>query len=179
MQNIVTCTKIVKVMSTPTAIGFDMGATTTKTGVVKDGKIILRGEIIETRQDGDTTALIDAFIREIRRLKTIHSEVEAVGFGVPGIINPVEGLVVNLTNVKGWHNIPLRSIIVAQTGLVCNLENDAKAMAYAEWKHGAGQSAPNLVCVTLGTGVGGALILGGATAPRSDLGNRRDRSDVN
>ena len=100
MQNIVTCTKIVKVMSTPTAIGFDMGATTTKTGVVKDGKIILRGEIIETRQDGDTTALIDAFIREIRRLKTIHSEVEAVGFGVPGIINPVEGVVVNLTNGK-------------------------------------------------------------------------------
>src|SRR5258708_7636793 len=161
MQNIVTCTKIVKVMSTPTAIGFDMGGTTTKTGVVKDGKIILRGEIIETRQDGDTTALIDAFIREIRRLKTIHSEVEAVGFGVPGIINPVEGLVVNLINVKEWHNIPLRSIIVAQTGLVCNLENDAKAMAYAEWKHGAGQSAPNLVCVTLGTGVGGAMILGG------------------
>jgi glucokinase len=98
-------------MSTPTAIGFDMGATSTKTGVVKDGKIILRGEVIETRQDGDTAALIDAFIREIRRLKTIHPEAEAVGFGVPGIINPVEGVVVNLTNVKGWHNIPLRSII--------------------------------------------------------------------
>jgi activator of 2-hydroxyglutaryl-CoA dehydratase len=48
-------------MSTPTAIGFDMGATSTKTGVVKDGKIILRGEIIETRQDGDTERLIDAF----------------------------------------------------------------------------------------------------------------------
>jgi glucokinase len=148
-------------MSTPTAIGFDMGATTTKTGVVKDGKIILRGEVIETRQDGDTAALIDAFIQEIRRLKATYPEVHAVGFGVPGIINPVEGVVVNLTNVKGWHNIPLRSIITEQTGLVCNLENDAKAMAYAEWKHGAGQSAPNLVCVTLGTGVGGALILNG------------------
>ena len=48
-------------MNTPTAIGFDMGGTSTKTGVVKDGKIILRGEIIETRQDGDTAALIDAF----------------------------------------------------------------------------------------------------------------------
>ena len=56
--------KIFKVMSTPTAIGFDMGATSTKTGVVKDGKIILRGEVIETRQDGDVAALIDAFIRE-------------------------------------------------------------------------------------------------------------------
>ncbi|MBV8277720.1 MAG: MFS transporter [Verrucomicrobia bacterium] len=61
-------------MSTRTAIGFDMGATTTKTAVVRDGKIILRGEIIETRQDGDTGALIDAFIQEIRRLKAIHPE---------------------------------------------------------------------------------------------------------
>jgi predicted NBD/HSP70 family sugar kinase len=87
-------------MSTSTAIGFDMGATSTKTGVVKDGKIILRGEVIETRQDGDTAALIDAFIREIRRLKTIHPEAEAVGFGVPGIINPVEGVVVNLGRVS-------------------------------------------------------------------------------
>ena len=148
-------------MSNPTAIGFDMGATTTKTGVVKDGKIILKGEVIESRQDGDTAALIDAFIREIRRLKTLCPEADAVGFGVPGIINPVEGVVVNLTNVKGWHNIPLRSIITEQTGLVCNLENDAKAMAFAEWKHGAGQSVPNVVCVTLGTAVGGALILNG------------------
>ena len=49
---------------------------------------------------------------------------------MPGIINPAEGIRVNLTNVKGWHNIPLRSIITEQTGLVCSLENDAKAMAY-------------------------------------------------
>ena len=119
-------------MTTPTAIGFDMGATSTKTGVVKDGKIIFRGEIIETRQDGDTESLIDAFVKEIERLRTIHPDATAVGFGVPGIINPVEGTVVNLTNVKGWHNIPLRSIIAQRTGLICHLENDAKAMAYAE-----------------------------------------------
>ena len=148
-------------MSTHTAIGFDMGATSIKTGVVKDGKIILRGEVIKTRQDGDVSALVDAFIREIRSLKTIQPEVHAVGFGVPGFINPMEGVVLNLTNVKGWHNVPLRSIITERTELVCSLENDANSMAYAEWKYGAGQSAPNLVCVTLGTGVGGALILNG------------------
>jgi glucokinase len=148
-------------MNTPTAIGFDMGATSTKTGVVRDGKILTRGNVIATRQDGDTAALIDAFIEEIQRLKEWNPEVEAVGFGVPGIINPVQGEVVNLTNVKGWSNIPLRSIITERTGLVGNLENDAKAMAYAEWKHGAGQSVPNVVCVTLGTAVGGALILNG------------------
>jgi glucokinase len=148
-------------MSTPTAIGFDMGATSTKTGVVRDGKILTKGNVIETRQDGDTAALIDAFILEIKRLKDLHPDVEAVGVGVPGIINPVQGVVVNLTNVKGWSNIPLRSIIMERTGLVGNLENDAKAMAYAEWKYGAGQSVPNVVCVTLGTAVGGGLILNG------------------
>ena len=148
-------------MSTPTAIGFDMGATSTKTGVVRDGKILTRGNVIETRQDGNTAALIDAFVQEIRRLKEWNPEVEAVGVGVPGIINPVQGVVVNLTNVPGWSDIPLRSIIMERTGLVGNLENDAKAMAYAEWKHGAGQSVPNVVCVTLGTAVGGALILNG------------------
>src|ERR1700733_3187556 len=148
-------------MSTPTAIGFDMGATSTKTGVVQNGKIITRGNVIETRQDGDTTALINAFVVEIRRLQELHPEVEAVGFGVPGIINPVQGVVVNLTNVYGWRDIALRSIIMRETGLVGNLENDAKAMAYAEWKHGAGQTLPNVVCVTLGTGIGGALILTG------------------
>lgn len=148
-------------MSTGTAIGFDMGATSTKTGVVNDGKILTRGYVIETRQDGNTAALIDSFIHEIQRLQQIHPEVEAVGFGVPGIINPVQGTVMNLTNVKGWSNIPLRSMIMERTRLVGNLENDAKAMAYAEWKHGAGQSVPNVVCVTLGTAVGGALILNG------------------
>ena len=56
-------------MSTPTAIGFDMGATSTKTGVVQNGKIITRGNVIETRQDGDTAALIDASSLEIRRLQ--------------------------------------------------------------------------------------------------------------
>jgi glucokinase len=148
-------------MSIPTAIGFDMGATSTKTGVVQNGVILAKGNVIETRQDGDTAALIEEFVREIERLKGAYPEVEAVGVGVPGIINPVDGVVVNLTNVKGWRNIPLRSIIMERTGLAGNLENDAKAMAYAEWKHGAGQVVPNVVCVTLGTAVGGALILNG------------------
>jgi glucokinase len=148
-------------MSIPTAIGFDMGATSTKTGVVRNGQILTKGHVIETRQDGDTGALIEAFVQEILRLKELYPDVEAVGFGVPGIINPVRGVVVNLTNVNGWRNIALRSIIMERTGLVGNLENDAKAMAYAEWKHGAGHSVPNVVCVTLGTAVGGALILNG------------------
>ncbi len=148
-------------MSSETAIGFDFGATTIKTGVVRDGVILAKGNVIETRQDGNTQALVSAMIQEIKALKERYPEVQAVGFGVPGIIDPIEGMVIHLTNVKGWIQIPLRSIVQSATGLVTNLENDAKAMAYAEWKHGAGAQVPNVVCVTLGTAVGGALILNG------------------
>jgi len=148
-------------MSSVTAIGFDFGATTIKTGVVQGGSILERGKIIETRQDGNTDGLIQEMIDEIHALKRNHPETKAVGFGVPGIINPITGVVINLTNVKGWKEIPLRSIVHEKTGLTANLENDAKAIAYAEWRHGAGAQVPNVVCVTLGTAVGGALILNG------------------
>jgi glucokinase len=148
-------------MSSATAIGFDFGATTIKSGVVRDGSILEKGKVIETRQDGDTDGLIQEMIDEIQALRSKHPETKAVGFGVPGIINPITGVVINLTNVKGWKQIPLRSIVQEKTGFTANLENDAKAMAYAEWRHGAGAQVPNVVCVTLGTAVGGALILNG------------------
>jgi glucokinase len=148
-------------MSTATAIGVDFGGTSVKPAVVRDGVIVEKGNVIPTRQDGKTTALIGSIVDEINRLKERHPDVEAVGFGLPGIINAAEGMVLNLTNVKGWRNIPLRSIVSRDTALVTNLENDAKAMAYAEWKHGAGEGDPNVVCVTLGTGIGGGLILNG------------------
>ena len=148
-------------MSTATAIGVDFGGTSVKLAVVRDGVIVERGNIIPTRQDGDSTALIGSIVDEINRLKGRYPDVEAVGFGLPGIINAAEGMVLNLTNVKGWRNIPLRSIVSRDTALLTNLENDAKAMAYAEWKHGAGEGDPNVVCVTLGTGIGGGLILNG------------------
>ena len=148
-------------MSTATAIGVDFGGTSVKPAVVRDGVILERGNVIPTRQDGNSTALIGSIVDEINRLKGRHPDVGAVGFGLPGIINAAEGMVLNLTNVEGWRNIPLRSIVSRDTALLTNLENDAKAMAYAEWKHGAGEGDPNVVCVTLGTGIGGGLILNG------------------
>jgi glucokinase len=148
-------------MSTATAIGVDFGGTSVKPGVVKGGVIVEKGNVIPTIQDGNVDALIGSIVAEINRLKKDNEDITAVGFGLPGIINPAEGLVVNLTNVKGWRDIPLREIVSQKTGLVTNLENDAKAMAYAEWRFGAGGTLPNVICITLGTGIGGGLILNG------------------
>jgi glucokinase len=148
-------------MSTATAIGVDFGGTSVKPGVVKGGVILEKGNVIPTIQDGNVDALIGSIVAEINRLKSDNAAITAVGFGLPGIINPAEGMVVNLTNVKGWREIPLREIVTQKTGLVTNLENDAKSMAYAEWRFGAGGTLPNVVCITLGTGIGGGLILNG------------------
>jgi glucokinase len=148
-------------MSTATAIGVDFGGTSVKPGVVKGGVIVEKGNVIPTIQDGNVDALIGSIVAEINRLRQNNEDITAVGFGLPGIINPAEGMVVNLTNVKGWRDIPLREIVSQKTGLVTNLENDAKAMAYAEWRFGAGGTLPNVVCITLGTGIGGGLILNG------------------
>ena len=165
-------------MSTPTAIGFDMGATSTKTGVVRDGKILTRGNVIETRQDGDTAALIDAFIQEIRRLKEWNPEVEAVGFGVPGIINPVQGVVVNLTNVKGWSDIPLRSIIMRadRSGGKLGKRRESDGLRRVETWGGSIGSERGLRDARHRGGRG--IDIERAIVSRGDLGSRRNRSDV-
>ena len=121
-------------MNQPTTLGIDFGGTSIKFGIVQDGQIIKRGNVLPTRQDGEIEALIGSIVDEILRLKQEYPALQAVGFGVPGIIDPAEGVVVNLTNVKGWYRIPLRALVSSRIGLVTNLENDAKAMAYAEWK---------------------------------------------
>lgn len=87
--------------------------------------------------------------------------VAGIGIGLPGIIDSVNGIVHGLTNVAGWNEVPLREIMRQRTGLVTTIENDANAMAYGEWKHGAAAGTRHAVCITLGTGVGGGLILDG------------------
>jgi glucokinase len=148
-------------MNQPITLGVDFGATSIKFGVVQDGRIIKHGNIVPTRQDGNIEPLIRSIVDEIFRLQQEYPALQAVGFGVPGIIDPAAGVVVNLTNVKGWHRIPLGALVSDRIGLVTNIENDAKAMAYGEWKYGAGHTLPNVICVTLGTGIGGGLILNG------------------
>ncbi len=148
-------------MNQPITLGVDFGATSIKFGVVQDGRIIKHGNIVPTRQDGNIEPLIRSIVDEIFRLQQEYPALQAVGFGVPGIIDPAAGVVVNLTNVKGWHRIPLGALVSERIGLVTNIENDAKAMAYGEWKYGAGHTLPNVICVTLGTGIGGGLILNG------------------
>jgi glucokinase len=141
------------------AIGIDFGGTTIKTAIVEEGAILERGNLIDTQALGSVDAIMAALVEEVNRLKT--PAVTAVGAGLPGFVDSDHGIVHGLTNVPGWVDVPLRKLLTELTGLPAAIDNDANAMTYAEWKHGAGFGRQNVVCMTLGTGVGGGLILNG------------------
>ncbi len=147
--------------TTQKAIGIDFGGTTVKSAVVEAGQLIAHSEAIETQDYKDAESLIGEILRTIAALRAAHPEVAAVGVGLPGFVDSVNGIVHELTNVAGWDEVPLRAMLAERSGLPAIIENDAKAMAYGEWKYGAAQNGRHVVCVTLGTGVGGALILDG------------------
>jgi glucokinase len=128
---------------------------------VQAGHLLAHGDTIDTQHYTDAESLIGEILKIIAVLRGTHPEVAAVGVGLPGFVDSVNGIVHELTNVAGWDEVPLRAILAERTGLPAIIENDAKAMAYGEWKYGAAQNGRHVVCVTLGTGVGGALILDG------------------
>ena len=157
-------------MNTKIAIGIDFGGTSVKPGVVSGREIIARAAPIPTREHGSAESLLAAVFGDIAILREQHPEVCALGAGLPGIIDGVNGRVRELSNVPGWQDIPLAALLRERTGLPSIIENDANAMAYAEWKFGAGRDRPNVICMTLGTGVGGGLILDGKLFRGSQLG---------
>ena len=143
------------------AIGIDFGGTTIKSALVQGGAIRDRGEIIDTAKHRTADAIIRELLRVIAAMRGAHPEIEAVGIGLPGFVDSTNGIVHELTNVQGWDEVALVALLREKTGLRAVIENDANAMAYGEFIHGAAKGARNAICVTLGTGVGGGLILEG------------------
>ena len=146
---------------TPLAIGIDFGGTTVKIGVLYRSNLIDSAPPIATQDFDGPESLIDAMVRVIQELRERHPGIAAIGVGMPGFVDFEKGIVHNLTNVRGWVEIPLKKWLSDKTLLPTVVENDANCMAYAEWKRGAGRGLKHLVAITMGTGVGGGIIVNG------------------
>jgi len=125
-------------------IGIDFGGTSVKIGLCRGAD-----------------ALIAVMCDAIDTLKKNHPGVGAVGVGVPGLVDHRSGFVREITNVPGWLGVPFAQILTEKTRLVARVDNDANCMTYAEFRYGAGVGVQNMIAVTLGTGVGGGLVLDG------------------
>ena len=145
--------------STLTSIGIDFGGTSVKLGVCRGADLIHMDEPILTAAHPGPTALVTEMAARVAKLRTTYPAIAAVGVGVPGLVDYDRGFVHELTNVPGWKHIPLKAILSEKTGLPCVVENDANAMCYAEWRYGAARGLRNVIALTLGTGVGGGLVL--------------------
>ncbi len=145
----------------PLTIGIDFGGTSVRIAVVYQSHILDQAPAIATQDFQIRDELIEAMVRTVEDLRARHPRVVAIGVGMPGFVNFEKGLVYSLTNVKDWDSIPLKDILEQKIGLPVRVDNDAKCMAFAEWKCGAGRGFQDVVFIAMGTGVGGAIIANG------------------
>ncbi len=151
---------------TKNAIGIDLGGTYTKLALIDSkGKIKHRSRL-STADFDSRDSLLEAISREIRSLirkaGLTSGNIEGVGIGVPGLVDFNRGLVYGLTNVRGWKNTPLKLLLERKLKMPVLVDNDVNIMALGECKFGAGRGARDAVCITLGTGVGGGIIIDGS-----------------
>ncbi|MCW0218801.1 MAG: ROK family protein [Prosthecobacter sp.] len=144
-----------------TSVGIDFGGTSVKLGVCRDGELLATDTAIPTANFSGPSALIGEMAARVAKLRETFPDIAAIGVGVPGLVDFDHGFVHVLTNVPGWKHVPLKAILGEKTGLPVVVENDANAMAYAEFRYGAARGLNNVVALTMGTGIGGGLILNG------------------
>ncbi|MCS7174530.1 ROK family glucokinase [Pseudothermotoga sp.] len=156
-------------------IGVDLGGTNYAVGLVdEDGKILARIEG-ETKVDEGPDAVVERLVDSILNLSK-ESSVSAVGIGSPGSIDHVTGTVKFSPNFPGWIDFPLAEKIEKRTSLRVFVENDANAYALGERMFGVAKGLDHVVCLTLGTGIGGGVIthgilLRGSTGIGAELGH--------
>lgn len=146
-------------------IGVDIGGTNIKLALV-DKKARLRGKrTFSTTSFKDKRALIDGIVSQTEKLVSGSGlkkrDIIGVGIGAPGAVDIRTGTVHYLVNIPNWREVPLGNILKKRLGLPVFVDNDVNVMALGEVYFGAGLGAVNMLCITLGTGVGGGLILGG------------------
>lgn len=150
-------------------VGVDLGGTSINVGVVSyDGSRILAMRSSPTGADKGPKHVVDrilVMIREAMSDAAKEADIREEGFlgigvGSPGPLDRATGTVIETPNL-GWRNFPLRDLVANAIGLPAELDNDANAATLGEWWVGAARGVDNVVGVTLGTGIGGGIVLNG------------------
>lgn len=150
--------------SRPLFVGVDVGGTNLKFGLVDDqGRTILRSSIPTRASDGPDQAMrrsSDAITALLREAQVSADDVVAVGLGSPGMMDIPRGLLLHPVNLPGWDQFPIRDRLQQAINKPVAFANDANAAAYGEFWVGGGREYHSIVMLTLGTGVGGGIIIG-------------------
>jgi glucokinase len=148
-------------------LGIDIGGTNLVVGsVAEDGSVLQATDSEPTHAEAGATDVLDRLVAlagraiERTRQEVPDAEILGVGVGAPGPLDTRSGVVL-LTPNLGWVNMPLRQIIHDRLGLPAALDNDANCAVLGEWWVGAARGSRHAIGITIGTGIGGGLILDG------------------
>lgn len=145
-------------------LGIDLGGTNIVAAVVDNDKKIIAAGKIKTNTPRPAEEIVEDMIKAAetacKNAGITMDDIDSIGVGSPGAIDPVNGVVCYANNL-GFYNVPMKKIFEERTGKLFYIENDANAAAYGEYIAGAGKGTNDFIAITLGTGVGGGVIIGG------------------
>ena len=140
-------------------IGIDAGGTKLLGGVVDEG-LASRNRIHRLWRGGDTQEVLDIVVEAVEELREAAPDAAAVGIGIPSLVDFASGTSISSVHLPLW-DVPVRDVLSERLGMPVVVDNDANAAALAEQRAGAARGASHVVMLTLGTGIGGGLVLDG------------------
>ncbi|MBN2542580.1 ROK family protein [bacterium] len=171
-------TNEIETIRSTAAIGVDLGGSFIKIGLISSKGRILQFKEEPTPEGGPETILQGILTLILTFVKEYSNEYEilGVGIGLPGVVQFKEGFVINPPNMPGWKSFNVLQFFKSKLDLPVFIDNDANVMALAEAVWGAGKDCRQIVCLTLGTGVGGGIVIDkelyhGASGGAGELGH--------
>ena len=140
------------------AVGLDLGGTFIKVGLVdEEGRILKKKQLPTLAEKGRNNVLsqMEKGVREV-----MEGEVKGIGIGTPGIVDR-RGVVYSAPNLPEWDKLNLKKYFEEKFSLPVEIENDVNAITWGEYLFGAGKRSRCMVCITLGTGLGGGIVIEG------------------
>lgn len=145
--------------------GIDLGGTNVKTAIVARNGDLLGKDSRPTHADEGLDSVLDTMVESyeaaMENAGADSSDVLAVGIGAPGPMNWRTGVVFSPPNLPGWENVPLADLMRERLRVPTYVDNDANVACWGEFWSGAGREVDSLVCLTLGTGIGGGVVVFG------------------
>jgi glucokinase len=144
------------------AVGIDLGGTYIKAGLTDDkGSILKKQQFPTLGEKNDREVVLRQMEAAVEfALEGTDGKVAGIGIGTPGVVDN-EGVVFSAPNLPGWDNLPLKQIFTDRYKLPVVVENDVNTIAWGEFLYGAGKGYNTIICITLGTGLGGGIVKDG------------------
>jgi glucokinase len=147
-------------MASGRVIGVDLGGTKLLVGAI-DGNLNVHHRAHRSARGNGTTEVLDTIVEAVREASDAAGEVDAVGFGIPSLIDREKGVAVTTVHLP-IRDVPFRDLMAERLGLPVFVDNDATAAMLAEWRFGAAMDCTDALLLTIGTGIGGGMVVNGA-----------------